>query len=278
MRPVLEEHKNTKAKAIYTVIIIICVIVIGVAVYLQFFSEEKIGVIIGIIEKNEDYAELENDFNSLFTNDLEVLDNTNLNIEKVEQQDIVYSKFNKTLQNEDVSINVAIPYINIEGYIPKRFNEEIQNTFKLKTESVIKTTDEKIVYTVSYKAYVQNDILSIVIKSELKENDSKQRIIVQTYNYNLKEKKQASLDEVFKLKGIDIDTAENKIRNTIKAKQEKNKSLSDLGYNLYERDYTSPVYEIRNSSQFFMGKDGHVYVIYAYGNEDFTSEMDLVIF
>ena len=278
MRPVLEEHKNTKVKAIYTVIIIICVIVIGVAVYLQFFSEEKIGVIIGIIEKNEDYAELENDFNSLFTNDLEVLDNTNLNIEKVEQQDIVYSKFNKTLQNEDVSINVAIPYINIEGYIPKRFNEEIQNTFKLKTESVIKTTDEKIVYTVSYKAYVQNDILSIVIKSELKENDSKQRIIVQTYNYNLKEKKQASLEEVFKLKGIDIDTAENKIRNTIKAKQEKNKSLSDLGYNLYERDYTSPVYEIRNSSQFFMGKDGHVYVIYAYGNEDFTSEMDLVIF
>lgn len=278
MRPVLEEHKNTKVKAIYTVIIIICVIVIGVAVYLQFFSEEKIGVIIGIIEKNEDYAELENDFNSLFTNDLEVLDNTNLNIEKVEQQDIVYSKFNKTLQNEDVSINVAIPYINIEGYIPKRFNEEIQNTFKLKTESVIKTTDEKIVYTVSYKAYVQNDILSIVIKSELKENDSKQRIIVQTYNYNLKEKKQASLEEVFKLKGIDIDTAENKIRNTIKAKQEKNKSLSDLGYNLYERDYTSPVYEIRNSNQFFMGKDGHVYVIYAYGNEDFTSEMDLVIF
>lgn len=278
MRPVLEKPKNTKPKAIYTVVILICIIVIGAAVYLQFFTEEKIGVIFGITEKDEDFSELESNFNSLFTNDLEVLDDTQINITKIDKNDIVYSKFNKEVQNEDFTINVAIPFINIDEDTPKKFNEEIQNAFKLKTESVLQTTDEKIFYTVSYKAYIQNDILSLVIKSELKENESKQRIIVQTYNYNLKEKRETTLEEIFNLKSINLTTADSKIRNAIKSKQQKNKSLSDLGYNLYERDYTSSVYDIKNSKQFLYGKDGRIYVIYAYGNDDFTSEMDLVIF
>ena len=87
-----------------------------------------------------------------------------------------------------------------------------------------------------------------------------------------------TLEEIFNLKSIKLDFADSKIRNTIKTKQQKNKSLSDLGYNLYQRDYTSPVYDIKNSKQYLFGKDGRIYVIYAYGNEDFTSEMDLVIF
>ena len=278
MRPVLEKPKNTKIKAIYLVISIICVIVISIAVYLQFFTEEKIGVIFGITEQNEDFSELENNFNSIFTNDLEVLDETNVNNPKIEQKDIVYAKFKKELQNEAFTIDVDIPFINIDEDTPKKFNEEIQNAFKLKTESVLQTIDEKIFYTVSYKAYIQNNILSLAIKSELKENESKQRIIVQTYNYNLKEKREATLEEIFNLKSINLDTADTKIRNTIKSKQQKNKSLSDLGYNLYQRDYTSSVYDINNSKQFFFGVGGRIYVIYAYGNDDFTSEMDLVIF
>lgn len=279
MRPDLEKPKNTKIKAIHIVIIAICVIVISIAVYLQFFTEEKIGVIFGIIEKDDNFSELESNFNNLFSNDIEILDDTQINVEKIEEdKEIFYSKFNKELQNEKFTINVAIPFININDDITKKFNEEIQNAFKLKTESILKTTDEKIFYTVSHKAYIQNDILSIAIKSELKENENKQRIIIQTYNYNIKEKREATLEEIFKLKGISLETVDNKIRNTIKAKQQKNKSLADLGYNLYERNYTSSEYDINNSKQYLFGKDGKIYVIYAYGNEDFTSEMDLVIF
>lgn len=278
MRPVLEKPKNTKIKVIYLIVIIICVVIISIAVYLQFFTEEKIGVIFGITGKDEDYSELEVNFNNIFTNNYEILDNTDINVAKLEQNDIVFSKFKKELQNERFTINVAIPLINIDEDITKKFNEEIQNAFKLKTESVLQSTDEKVFYTVSYKAYIQNDILSLVIKSELKENESKQRVIVQTYNYNLKEKREVTLEEIFNLKSIKLDFADSKIRNTIKTKQQKNKSLSDLGYNLYQRDYTSPVYDIKNSKQYLFGKDGRIYVIYAYGNEDFTSEMDLVIF
>lgn len=278
MRPVLEKPKNTKIKAIYLVIILICMIVISIAVYLQFFSEEKIGVIFGITEEDKDFSDFESNFNGLFSNDTEILDDTQINVEKIEPKDIVYSKFNRELQNENLIINVAIPFININEDIPKKFNEEIQNAFKLKTESILKTADEKIFYTVSHKAYIQNNILSVAIKSELKENESKQRIIVQTYNYNLKEKREATLEEILTLKDINLEVADNKIRNTIKAKQQKNKSLSDLGYTLYERDYTSSEYDIKNSRQFLFGKEGRIYIIYAYGNEDFTSEMDLVIF
>ena len=278
MRPVLEKPKNTKMKIIYSAIISICVIVIGIAVYLQFYTEEKIGVLFGITDTDKDYSELENNFNSLFTNDLVILDDTQINITKIEQNDIIYSKFKKQLQKEDYMINVAIPYINIDDDITKRFNEEIQNTFKLKTESILSSNEQNIIYTVNYKAYVQNDILSLVIKSELKENESKQRIIVQTYNFDLKDKTEVKLEKVLNLKNINIENAENKIRNIIKTKQEKNKSLSDLGYNLYERDYTSSIYNVKNSRQYLFGKDGHIYIIYAYGNEDFTSEMDLVIF
>lgn len=278
MKPVVEKTKNTKIKAIYLIVIIICVAVISMAVYLQFFTEEKIGIIFGITEKDEEFSELESSFNSLFTNDLEILDETKVNNSKIEQKDIVYAKFRKELQNDVFTIDVDIPFINIDEDTPKKFNEEIQNAFKLKTESILKTTDEKIFYTVSYKAYIQNDILSLVIKSELKENESKQRIIVQTYNYNLKEKREVTLEEILNLKSINMDTAESKIKKAINLKQQKNKSLSDLGYNLYERDYTSSVYDINNAKQFLFGKDGRIYVIYAYGNEDFTSEMDLVIF
>ena len=278
MRPVLEKPKNTKMKIIYSAIISICVIVIGIAVYLQFYTEEKIGVLFGITDTDKDYSELENNFNSLFTNDLEILDDTQINITKIEQNDIIYSKFKKQLQKEDYMINVAIPYINIDDDITKRFNEEIQNTFKLKTESILSSNEQNIIYTVNYKAYVQNDILSLVIKSELKENESKQRIIVQTYNFDLKDKTEVKLEKVLNLKNINIENAENKIRNIIKTKQEKNKSLSDLGYKLYERDYTSSIYNVKNSRQYLFGKDGNIYIIYAYGNEDFTSEMDLVIF
>lgn len=278
MKPILEKKSNTKIRAVYIIVLIICVAVISMAVYLQFFTEEKIGIIFGITENDEEFSELESNFNSLFTNDLEILDETKVNNSKIEQKDIVYAKFRKELQNDVFTIDVDIPFINIDEDTPKKFNEEIQNAFKLKTESILKTTDEKVFYTVSYKAYIQNDILSLVIKSELKENESKQRIIVQTYNYNLKEKREATLEEILNLKSINMATAESKIKKAINLKQQNNKSLSDLGYNLYERDYTSSVYDINNAKQFLFGKDGRIYVIYAYGNEDFTSEMDLVIF
>ena len=39
----------------------------------------------------------------------------------------------------------------------------------------------------------------------------------------------------------------------------------------------SEEYDIKNAKVYFMGSKGYLYVIYAYGNKEFTSEMNIVI-
>ena len=48
--------------------------------------------------------------------------------------------------------------------------------------------------------------------------------------------------------------------------------------NLYERNVNGDEYKIENSKEYFLTQDGYVYVVYAYGNKDYTNEMDIVIF
>ena len=40
----------------------------------------------------------------------------------------------------------------------------------------------------------------------------------------------------------------------------------------------SDIYTVANSENFFLGENGKLYIIYAYGNQNFTSEMDIVLF
>ena len=56
-----------------------------------------------------------------------------------------------------------------------------------------------------------------------------------------------------------------------------NANLSALGYNIYQRDLNSDIYEIKNSNNYFLGPDGTIYIIYAYGNTRYTSEKDIVV-
>lgn len=52
-----------------------------------------------------------------------------------------------------------------------------------------------------------------------------------------------------------------------------------MGYsNIYTRDLNNDMYKIANSKTFFLGENGKLYIIYAYGNQNFTSEMDIVLF
>jgi len=136
-----------------------------------------------------------------------------------------------------------------------------------------------IIYTVQYKAYLQNNILSLVIRSEYKEGSKSQKIIIETVNYNVVEQRTVKIDEILSLKNIKNSEATNKIRREIKAIQEQNQALIDKeGYSIYQRDYSSNKYDISNCKYYLYGKNGMLYVIYPYGNEDSTSETDIVIF
>ena len=37
------------------------------------------------------------------------------------------------------------------------------------------------------------------------------------------------------------------------------------------------IYKIENTKNFFLGKNKTLYLIYAYGNKNYTSEMDIVV-
>ena len=47
---------------------------------------------------------------------------------------------------------------------------------------------------------------------------------------------------------------------------------------MYSRNLDDNMYLVDNSSIFLLGPDSQLYIIYAYGNQNFTSEMDIIVF
>ena len=283
MRPVIEKKKFRVIHIIYIILILICVFAIGVGVYMQYFKDEKLGVIFGISaeENDEEIAELKKDFLNIFTNDINVLEENQEAIIKLKDDaDLIVMAYSNKDEKENYSIDVKMPYFNINSENAKRINQEIKSIYKEKTESILKYTGtEKKVYNVKYKAYLQNEVLSLIILSELKEgNDSHQRIVIQAYTYNLKENKIMNINELINRRNLDTKNANQRIKDEVNASQEQNIKLKELGYNVNVRDVKDDKYKIENAEVFFIGEKGYLYVVYPYGNTEFTSEMDVIIF
>ena len=125
---------------------------------------------------------------------------------------------------------------------------------------------------------LNNDVLSLVIKSSLKETNKSEKLIVKTYNYAISEDREISLNDLITLKGTTKEDVQKTIDNDIKTAYTNAKIIAEQFGNLYERDLSSDIYKIDNTSTFFLTQDGYVYIVYAYGNNDYTTEMDLIIF
>ena len=223
--------------------------------------------------------ELKENFTNIFTNNLTKENMYTGEIKKIrENEDIVFSAYNVQEQKDNYIINIQLPFFNINSDTAKEINKELTKSFKEKSEQIMKSnTEEKKIYTIKYKAYVNNEILSMVILSELKEGNNNQRIIFKSYNYNLATNKQVDINELIQLKNIDKTNANKKIKEEIEKSQEQNTKLAELGYNTITRDATSDTYKIENTKEFFLGDKGYLYIIYPYGNKEYTSEMDIVI-
>ena len=282
MRPDIEKNRFGVRHVVYIIMITICVIAIGIGVYMQFFQDEKLGVILGITKEDEDIElkNLNDNFFNIFSNNIDVLEAYEGKTTKIkEDMEIIVTAYNKEEQGENYNINLKSPYFNIRSEEAIKINREIQSTFKDKFESInLSKLEKSIIYNVKYKAYINKNILSLVILSELKEENSNQRIIIQTYNYNLNENKLVTIAEIIQKKNIDITKANQTIRETIDSSQDENLKLKELGYEVDLRDSNSEEYKIQNAEQFFIGEKGYLYIVYPYGNKEFTSEMDLIIF
>ena len=284
MKVVLPEEKtfNKKQLAVYIGIIVICVISVIIAFYVQFYARIDVKRLLGFETENklgnkteEEVEVIKAEFDQIFTNGIEN-DIGQESKKKETNKPLVYTREQKKENKlNSYDIEVYIPYINIDNEKVEEYNKEIED-FINKTKSILEGKNQNTVYTVEYVANVQNDILSLMIRSNLKEGTSAQRIIVQTYNYDLRNNKEITLEEVLKIENMELSAMQEMIEEEIKLEQKKVEDLRSLGYNIYSRDVTSSQYQIQNSKEFYV-TGNTLYIIYAYGNETFTSEMDLVV-
>ena len=281
MRPVVEKKKLEIRHIIYIIIIIICIIAIGVAVYMQYFKDEKLGVIFGITsdEEDEEVNKLKEDFLGIFTNELASNEKYEGNINKIKEDlDIVTTTYNIEKQEKNYLMDLKIPGFNINSDEAKAINIKIRDVYKNKAQNVeLSKGEDKIIYNVRYKAYENNNILSLVIISELKEGDKNQRIVMQTFNYDLQNNKTVDIESLLQKNNIDKKIANSKIKEEIDKSQEQNNKLKELGYDVNVRESSSEDYKIENAKVFFIGEKGYLYIVYPYGNKELTSQMDIII-
>ena len=285
LRRFASKLKGKNKVLFFVVLALVCIIAMCLAIYTQFFYKYSetdplmIGVNIGSQKTAEELATLEANFNSLFQNGLKV-NSENVNIEKNrEESDLVYSMYK--IENTDENyymVNAVIPTINIKSQKVSELNESIKSEFYDKANNIMRQSDEFIVYNVTYQAFVNEDIVSVVIKATLKEGNKAEKVSIKTYNYSMSADRQVSLKDLVELKKTTVATVQSTINSEIKTAYNNAKIIAAEYGNLYERDLNSDIYKVENTTTFFLTDDGYVYVIYAYGNKDYTNEMDIVIF
>lgn len=266
----------------FALIMIVCIIAIVEALYYVMNPniQDKENIADNGLSNTEIIdTNLVDNFDDVFQNSFKNT-NTSEEAEKIEaDKDYIYTSYEKAEVNSgNYEIDVKIPMININSEEIKSYNEDIKQVFQDKAESILNGSSNRAVYSVDYEAFLNNNILSIVIRSTLKEGSNPQRVIIQTYCYNIKEMKKVEFSDIMTLKNLDTNTVQEKIRKQIQGKQEEAKALQQLGYSVYIRDLRSDRYDVENISNFFIDENNNVYVIYAYGNSSNTDVTDIVIF
>ena len=279
MNVTLPDNKlDKKAKIVYILIISVCIISIILVIYAQFFEGRTVNTV-GKLKGKSDagYEVLKSEFDDLFTNNLQKYDEK-YDSKKIDRsKELVFTSYkNKEKKEDSYSLDVNIPYINVRNSTIKKYNDEIQNVFKNKAEEILKTQNKNSIYTVQYSAYIQDGILSLVIRANLKEGTNAQRVIIKTYNFSLEENKEVDLKDILNMENVEVSYAQNKIDQEIQNEMKKAEDLKALGYSIYERDVTDSKYKVSNVGEFYF-HDGTIYIVFAYGNDKFTSEVDIAI-
>ena len=276
-------------KVIYFLVGAFCVLAIIAGIYAQFFvkDEDKDNVILPnfnttpddkIIEKTAE--EVKTQFAGLFTNVLNKGEYDTSNIQKiVEQNDIVYSAYDIQDKKDNYEIDIHLPVMNIQGEVPNSFNKITQDIFANKASEIMNSQSTvKTLYQIDYVSYINGDILSLIIRATLKEGDNPQRVIVQTYNYNLATMQKVSFEDVLSYRNLVQSEVQTKIQSTVQKAKEEAEILVQSGYTVYNRDLNDSMYQFNNIANYFLGPNGDLYIVFAYGNGHHTAEMDIVLY
>lgn len=272
---------KTARYCIYALIVAFCIIAIIVGVNAQFFSTKESDEVpdinvSNVVSVNEE-IDISNKFMQLFDNKLpQFKDYPNIEKGDLSKNYLYIYSENPQLPNGPYlkkldgkyDIVAYLPVFNINSDVTNGFNNITINYFvKMMNDIVVNgTTNTNL--TISFAANVNDNILSVAIIAKLKEGDNPQRIMIQGYNYDLANNKEVKVADVLAKKNVDMATANSKIEKVVKSADN----------TLYKRELTNPIYSIDKVTNFILGRNGELYIIYAYGNQAnvYSSEMDIV--
>lgn len=208
---------------LFGIIIIICIVAINWGIYWQFFrkttSPSNPDSNIPVVNQEQ----LAKDFNNIFSNTLDYqgYDVNITGITKLKSsEDLIYTWVTRESSVENkYDLNLNIPRVNISSVSAQKFNETIKNTYVNKANDIILHSNSHTIYTVEYMSYINSNILSLVIKSTLKEGNNPQRVIIQTYNYNLSTNEEVTFSQMLEIKELEEPTVKASV---IKAVQNAN--------------------------------------------------------
>jgi len=285
VRRFVNSLKGRNRNIFFLALILICIAALCVGIYIQFFYRYSevdpfmTFIKIGAQKTAEEIVVLSSNFNNLFQNTISI-NSENVRVDKIEQtKDLAYTGY--SLANEDenyYTVNAIIPVLNINTPVAKQINNEIKTEFYDKANQVMRQNEQYIIYNVSYIAFVNQDVLSIAVKSSLKEENKSEKVTIKTYTYNIPNEKIVSLTDLIELKETTVTTVQDKINKEIKSADINARIISEEYGSTYERDLSSDIYKVENTENFFLTQDGYVYIVYAYGNDNYTNEMDIIIF
>lgn len=278
---------NGKNKVLFFVVLfLICVIAICIGIYSQYFYKYSdtdplmLGIHIGSKKTLEEYTDLKRNFPNIFKNELHINSENLNNKDKIDsKRSVVYTEYE--IQNDDETyyhVNINLPALNLDSDVAKEINAEIKEKFYDTANTIMRSRGEYTIYQVSYVAYVNDMVVSIVIKENAKYGNKAETVNYTTYNYSITEKKELSLDKLITLKGTDRETVQKTVDETIKIAADNASAIAGEYTTTFVRDINDKMYKIENADTYFLTDDGYVYIIYGYGKKAETNEVDIVIF
>lgn len=274
-----DELNGTKKIVFFSVIILICVAALFVAIYIQFFYQyaETDPFFTGLVSSEktqEEITNLKNSFGEIFKNSLSVNE---------EQKDSVDSSIVQTayqVKNEDDSfytIDVNVPAIKLNTQVAADLNAEFKNEFYQNALSYMVQTTQHIYYTVTYQAFYRDNYLSLVIKSSLKEGNNAESVVVRAIVYDTTTNQLVPINTLLEHVGITAKKAQNAIDKEIKSADTRTKTLAAEFGEMFSRNIGGEEYLVENAKNYFLTDKGNLYIVYTYGGEVTTNELDIII-
>lgn len=268
----------------FVIVGLLCILALSIGIYAQIFYRYSdtdpfmLGIGVGKTQEAAEITKMKNEFNSIFTNDISG-ESTTDTIKKETDKDLVYTTQNIIeKENDKYNIVANIPYINIDSDTIEKINSDINKKYVEKIEKIMAESKEYQDYNVTYKAYLNGELLSVIIRENIKAGRNTQSSKITTYNYSLSLDREVSINDIIKAKGYDSRKLQKEIDEQIDELNKKDKELKNQYTEVRLRDASNQMYKIENTENFIVTPDGYLYLIYAYGNREDTNKIDLIIF